>query len=138
MKKIQVVMACLLSLAAQQVSAFQVTFQVNMQDVVGYTTPEVNGVFNGWCGNCNPMTDTNGDGIWMTTISLPAGQYEYKFSHDNWTGQEWLTPGSACTLTSFGYTNRVIQVSNDLVLPVVCWSQCLNCQPPVSYNWQLA
>ena len=118
--------------------AYQVTFQVNMQNVMGYTTPELNGTFNGWCGNCNAMTDANGDGVWQVTISLPAGQHEYKFSHDNWLGQEWLTPGSSCTLTSFGFTNRVIQVNSDVILPIVCWSQCSNCQPPVTYNWQLA
>ena len=34
-----------------------------------FTTPEVNGTFNAWCGNCNAMTD-QGNGIWATTIDL--------------------------------------------------------------------
>ena len=46
--------------------------------------PEVNGTFNGWCGNCNSMTDANGDGVWETTILLAEGPYEYKFSYSNW------------------------------------------------------
>jgi hypothetical protein len=30
---------------------YAVTFQVNMSEVVDpFTTPEVNGTFNGWCG----------------------------------------------------------------------------------------
>ncbi|MBK7442888.1 MAG: hypothetical protein IPI65_15550 [Bacteroidetes bacterium] len=34
----------------------------------GFTTPEVNGSFNGWCGGCNPLSDPDGDGIWSTTL----------------------------------------------------------------------
>ncbi|MFM7728875.1 MAG: hypothetical protein ACKO7B_19405, partial [Flavobacteriales bacterium] len=108
-----------------------VTFKVDMQNVTGFTTPEVNGSFNGWCGNCNPMTDANSDGIWETTIQLNQDTFEYKFSYDAWTGQENLTPGSSCTVTNFGYTNRTIIVGNtDQVLPVVCWESCTNCAPP--------
>ena len=43
--------------------------------------------WNAWCGNCNPMTDADGDGIWEATILLLSGSYEYKFSADNWTIQ---------------------------------------------------
>jgi 1,4-alpha-glucan branching enzyme len=108
-----------------------VTFKVDMQNVTGFTTPEVNGSFNGFCGNCNPMTDANGDGIWETTIQLNQDTFEYKFSYDAWTGQENLTPGSSCTSTIGGYTNRTIIVGNaDQVLPVVCWGLCTNCAPP--------
>jgi hypothetical protein len=91
--------------------------------------PEVNGTFNGWCGNCNPMTDANGDGIWETTVLLAEGPYEYKFSYSNWSGQEALTPGSSCTVTSFGYTNRTLAVagSQAMVLPIVCWNSCSAC-----------
>jgi len=64
-----------------------ITFQVDMNGVSGFTTPEVNGTFNGWCGNCAAMTDANGDNIWEIVIALAPGFYEYKFSHDNWGGQ---------------------------------------------------
>ena len=58
---------CAIALAAQTTN---VTFQVNMNDYTGsFTTPEVNGTFNSWCGNCNVMTDADGDGIW--TVTLP-------------------------------------------------------------------
>ena len=107
--------------------AFNVTFRVDMNGVSGFTTPEVNGTFNGWCGNCNPMTDANADGIWEATLNLPAGSYEYKFSYDYWAGQENLTPGSACTITNFGLTNRVIDVSAATTLPALCWESCGAC-----------
>ena len=48
-----------------------VTFKLDMTQQTGFTTPEVNGTFNGWCGaTCNPMTDANSDGIWEATIAL--------------------------------------------------------------------
>jgi 1,4-alpha-glucan branching enzyme len=108
-----------------------VTFKVDMQNVTGFTTAYVNGSFNGWCGDCNPLTDANSDGIWETTIQLNQDTFEYKFTYDGWTGQENLTPGSSCTSTIGGYTNRSIIVGNaDQVLPVVCWDLCTNCAPP--------
>ena len=50
-----------------------VTFQVDMSTVDSstFTTPEVNGDFNGWCGSCASMTDANGDNIW----DIAAGVY---------------------------------------------------------------
>jgi len=107
--------------------AFSVTFQVDMSQQSGFTTPEVNGTFNTWCGNCFQMTDANGDNIWEATTDLPAGTHEFKFSADNWGIQETLLPGSACTVTSSGFTNRTISVTGDVVLPVVCWGSCLDC-----------
>ena len=102
----------------------QVTFQVNMTSVSGFSTPYVSGTFNNWCGNCNAMSDLDGDGVWSVTIPLSSGVYEYKFSFDNWAGSENLLPGSSCTITSFGFTNRLINVSQSQVLPVVCWGSC--------------
>ena len=113
---------------------YPVTFQVDMSNQTGFTTPEVNGTFNGWCGNCNPMTDANADGIWETTLNLPAGTYEYKFANDNWTGQENLTSGSSCTVTNGGFTNRALTVGTAAqTLPVVCWGSCTACSAP-TYN----
>jgi len=107
---------------------FNVTFRVDMNDYTGSaTTPEVNGLFNGWCGNCAAMTDANNDGIWEIVISLPAGPTEYKFSADNWGDQESLLPGSPCTVTNSGFTNRSLNVTGDVVLPAVCWGSCGPC-----------
>jgi hypothetical protein len=107
--------------------AFNVTFRVDMSQQSGFTIPEVNGSFNGWCGNCFPMTDDDGDNIWEATTDLAAGTYEYKFSADGWGIQETLLPGSACTVTNFGFTNRTLSVTADAVLPVVCWGSCTDC-----------
>jgi hypothetical protein len=125
MKKILFAILSIFSLSAT--AQVDVTFQVDMNDVTGFTTPEVNGIFNAWCGNCAPMTDANGDGVWDLTISLAPGTYEYKYSFDNWTGQETLVPGSSCTMTTGIYTNRVLNVSVTDTLPVVCWGSCEAC-----------
>ncbi len=115
---------------------FNVTFKVDMSNVTGFTTANVNGTFNNWCGPCAAMTDANSDNIWEITIDLPAGSYEYKFTADGWNQQENLTPGSACTVTNFGYTNRTITVTGDTVLPTVCWGACSSCTSvyPVTFK----
>ena len=97
-------------------SAFNVTFRVDMSQQTDFTTPEVNGSFNNWCGNCFQMTDADGDNIWEATTDLVAGTYEYKFSADNWGSQETLLQGSACTVTNFGFTNRTLAVTAGLAL----------------------
>ena len=113
---------------AGQSAISNVTFQVDMNDVTdNFTTPEVNGTFNTWCGSCAPMTDENGDGVWELVIALEPGLYEYKFSYDAWAGQETLVPGSSCTMTTGPFTNRVLEVSGDQVLDVVCWASCAAC-----------
>ncbi len=66
-----------LLLVAIQSQAFNITFKVNMQNETGFTNPAVAGNFNGWCGDCNYMSDVNGDNIWETTIDIPAGGLEY-------------------------------------------------------------
>lgn len=119
----------------EEVTSVNVTFSVNMNDYEGSAaTPELNGTFNGWCGNCNAMTDDNDDGIWQVTVELPVGeQIEYKFSADNWADQESLTEGSSCTMTSNGNTNRVLTVGeNDMTVGTVCWNSCENCAAVVT------
>ncbi|MFN3938971.1 MAG: T9SS type A sorting domain-containing protein [Chitinophagales bacterium] len=113
------------SLIAQ---TFPITFIVDMNDVTeAYTTPEVNGTFNGWCGGCAPMSDADGDNIWELVIDLAPGFYEYKFAADTWSIQESLTPGDPCTMTTDIFTNRIITVTSAAVLDTVCWGSCTSC-----------
>ena len=99
-----------------------------------FTTPELNGTFNNWCGNCSAMSDSNGDDIWDVTVALtPGDTIEYKFSHDSWTGQETNDPTASCTNGNAVYTNRVLIVpSAATTLPVVCWGSCDTCGTPSS------
>jgi len=133
MKKLLFLLFSAFSLSA--ISQVDITFQVDMTGAPAFTTPEVNGTFNEWCGSCAPMTDANGDNIWELTISLAPGPYEYKFSADNWAEQEILVAGSSCTMTTGQFTNRVLNVSTSETLPVVCWGSCAACGQSVGpYN----
>ena len=108
-----------------------VTFQVDMNNVTAsFTNVYVSGTVNNWSGNANQLTDADGDGVYEGTLSLMPGSYEYKFTYDNWTGQESLdaTLDSACTLTTGAFTNRYATFGNaDTTLPVVCWEECSAC-----------
>lgn len=107
---------------------YNVTFRVDMNNYTGsFTTPEVNGEFNGWCGNCAPLADPDMDGIWELTIPVSNDSIEYKFSYDNWAGQEALQPGMPCTKTTGNFTNRFMHVTKDTILPAVCWESCVDC-----------
>ena len=111
-----------------------------MSNVSGnFNTPEVNGNWNNFCGNCDQLTDLNGDGIWEKTVSLFTGTYEYIFSADSFAIQESIDPNSLCSNGSFILPRRYINVGAfDMILPVVCWSSCEACndfpQPPAGIN----
>ena len=107
---------------------FNVTFKLDMNNFPFlFNNPEVNGTFNNWCGNCWQMSDFNGDNIWEFNISLPSGNYEYKYSVDNWAYSENLLNVGSCVFSSWGYTNRVLNLNSDTVLSLVCWESCTSC-----------
>jgi hypothetical protein len=111
-------------------SSRTVTFRVDMSDYDGdFTTPEVNGTFNNWCGNCWAMTAV-GDDVWEIEGELEDGTYEFKFSHDNWVGQENLSADLSCVIVTGDnneFVNRLLVISQDTVLPTVCWESCVSC-----------
>ncbi len=105
-----------------------VTFQVDMNDYAGsFTTVYVSGDFNGWSGNANAMSDPNSDGVWEVSLPLTNDSIEFKYTLDNWAGQENLTAGTSCTKTSFGFTNRFLVITSNVTLPVNCYESCGAC-----------
>ena len=121
-----------------------VNFSIDMNYVPAFDDPNytqqvfVYGDFNGWCSTCDPLTDVNNDGIWETTILLAAGSYEYKFSHDAWTGQEALLQGSPCTVSAFNFTNRSLTVGNaPMNLNPVCYGLCTACNGSSSVTFKV-
>lgn len=112
-----------------------VTFSVDMSGYgTSFTTVYLSGELNGWSGTANPMTDMGG-GIWQTTVSLPDGEYQYKFSHDDWAGQDNMTAGEACTVTDGGFVNRILEVAgSDIVLDTAPFSACYDDGNPGPHN----
>ena len=73
------------------------------------------------------MSDDDGDGIYAVTVELGAGLIEYKFTVDGWNAQEEFAGGESCTLTTGPFTNRVYEVTGDVMLDAVCWNSCDAC-----------
>ena len=115
---------------AQAQTTYPVVFRVDMSDYNGATPINgvfLNGTFNAWCGSCAPMTDANNDSVWELTVPLAADTFEYKFTINGWSAQETLIPGSSCTFTAFGFTNRQSIVGGPLSLPAPCYGSCDSC-----------
>jgi len=119
-----------------------ITLSVDMNDYSGsFTTPYLSGAFNGWAPDANPMEDTDGDGVWTTTVLMDAGSQDYKFQVDGWADQETLTQDQPCTNTAGGFTNRNITVEGDATIETVCWNACVSCADvvePTTYNITLS
>ena len=119
MKKTLIVLLFLLTAFTKNIiaqSTANVTFQVDMNnlDPTTFTTPEVNGSFNNWCGNCWAMSDADGDNVWdiVGTIDVNT-DYEFKFSADGWGIQETLLQGSPLTFNSLFVNPKFVIVQGE-------------------------
>ncbi len=95
----------------------------------------LNGTFNSWCGNCNPMSDADGDGVWELSKVLEAGKHEFLFTKNTWEEMGGAPLGSSCDFAPCDmYGNYGIAVphgSGDIDTPVYCWGSCDSCAPAV-------
>ena len=113
-----------------------VTFNVDMNNYTGTIANGVylNGSFNGWCGTCNVMDDSDGDGIWSTTLPLADSTIEFKFTVDGWNDAESFDTLATCiqpgpyfydAANCGGYcVNRYAVLLTDTVLPEYEWNSC--------------
>ncbi len=126
----------LFSLAIPPPIYYDVTFQVDMSQYNGtFNEVDINGSFNGWCGNCNPLADANADKVYEVTLNLLSGStFEYIFTVDTWGNQEVFAVGEPCTSTLGVFTNRTLYVDQTMILPVVCWNLCDAC-PTYQKGW---
>jgi len=117
---------CIFNFANAQADG-NITLTVDMnQYAAAFDTVYLAGAFNGWSADANPMTN-NGDGTWTTTVMMPGGNAEYKFQLDKWAAQEEFAGGESCTLTTGDFTNRLLTVSGDATVNVVCFNSCSAC-----------
>jgi len=112
------------------VTSYDVTFQVDMNDVDGFNPSDgvyVQGTFNGWCGYCNPMSDDDADYIYTLTISLPASSYEYIYTTDGWNGLQGFAPlNSSCDFVPGDeFANYGFNLSGgNLILDIIPFGGC--------------
>jgi hypothetical protein len=116
MKKVYF-MALALFFGIASMAQVSVTFQVDMNN----ETVSPNGVhvagnwqddagFPGeWDPSTSEMTDDDEDGIYTLTVSVPAGEYEYKFINDNAWGADEAVP--LPNQRGAGNSNRVFSVT---------------------------
>lgn len=108
-----------------------VTFSVDMGNANLRPTDGVflNGSFNNWCGNCNPM-QKNGD-VWSLTLNLPPGKYEYLYTVNVWERIGEAPINSSCDyqpcddFPNYGF--YLPKGSNAQMLPTYCWATCDDC-----------
>ena len=109
-----------------------VHFKLDMNQFSGnFTKAYVSGSFNSWSGDGNELLDADGDKIYETTLKLPVGLYEYKFTLDNWAQQEQFAPTTTCTNTTIDganvFTNRKLVLSGNSTVGPVCFNSCYAC-----------
>jgi hypothetical protein len=114
---------------APEITNPNVTFSVDMSQYTGTigTGVFLNGSFNNWCGECTPMTNV-GNNIWETTVSLPAGGIQYKFTVDGWSAFEEFPEVLPCIdNVADEFNNRYYEVTSDFSIPTVCFNSCEAC-----------
>lgn len=119
-----------------------VTFAVDMSEYEpGFGTVYISGDFNGWAGDANPLSDEDEDGVWTTTLPLPTGPIEYKFTLDNWSVQEEFNGSESCTKLTVNddgrFANRSLVVSANSDPGTVCFNSCYACGASVKITFNL-
>jgi len=91
-------------ISKQKIKRKKITFYFKSDDA---SEVYVVGEFNNWKNSAHPMK-YNGEGIWLKSLMLPEGKYEYKFLVNN----QWvLDPRNERTCSNcFGTRNNIVNV----------------------------
>jgi hypothetical protein len=113
---------------------YAVNFSLDMSCAgVSFTTPYIAGPFNGWCADCHPLSDGDGDGVWTASYVFAPGALEYKYQLDAWSDQEDLIDdmvdgGSCAPVTDYStFANRQVTIVDAPLDPVDTYGQCTAC-----------
>ncbi|HCP40351.1 MAG TPA: hypothetical protein DIT65_01035, partial [Cryomorphaceae bacterium] len=111
--------ASFLGVSALAQTTYSVTFQVDM----GSATINSNGVhvagsFQSWSPSTTSLTQVGTSSIYSTTVTVNAGQLEYKFLNGNAWGDDESVPAPIQVGTN-GNSNRWAVISQDTTLPAV-------------------
>lgn len=127
---------------SNEASFYDVTFRVDMNEYAGsFNNVFVSGTFNEWSGTANMMDDSDGDGIYEATVNMEQGVIEYKFTLDDFAGEEMFSGLDDCTVTTIDgmnvFTNRTKVVIAEEVLPAVCFNSCYECGASIDITWNV-
>jgi hypothetical protein len=88
----------------------EVQFSLKLNDTKTHTVA-IAGDFNSWNPGDNLLEDSNGDGIWIGTLKLKPGRYEYMFVLD---GKKWVPDPNALRYVKdgFGNKNAILEINN--------------------------
>jgi len=88
----------------------EVQFSLRISDGKAHTVA-IAGDFNGWSSQANLLEDPDGDGIWIGTLKLEPGRYEYMFVLD---GEKWFPDPNALRYVKdgFGNKNAILEINN--------------------------
>ncbi|MFN5620635.1 MAG: T9SS type A sorting domain-containing protein [Flavobacteriales bacterium] len=118
-----------------------VTFLVNMQGLtVNANGVHIAGTFQSpqWQPGATAMSDTNGDGIYEYTTTVPTGvPIQFKFINgNNWgAGLDETVPADCGTDNTVGGYNRFFTPTTPaFTYGPVCFADCENCPPPPTAN----
>ncbi|HCP41386.1 MAG TPA: hypothetical protein DIT65_06285 [Cryomorphaceae bacterium] len=108
------------------VTAFAQNHSVTFQVDLGSTAANSNGVhvagsFQSWSPSTTSMSQVGSTSVYSVTVSVPAGQLEYKFINGNAWGDDESVPAPIQVGTN-GNSNRWAVISSDTTLPAVLFA----------------
>ncbi len=101
----------------------------NFQEAAGFP--------NNWDPSSTAMQDINGDGSYEVKLSVPPGNYFFKFVNGNTNAQAETPPTDCAVNDGAGNWNRTVSVSAGTTTPpVYCFNTCDLCDPSISTNYE--
>ena len=94
-----------------------------------FTNVYLTGPSFSWCADCVPLTLDSGTTYCTGTLSLPAGNLEYKYQTDQWNDQESLIGDGACAPVTdgFSYANRQVAIDGTTTNFNDTYGSCSGC-----------
>jgi hypothetical protein len=108
--------------------AVRLSVDMSKQTAVSANGVHVAGEFQGWKPGATRMSQVGTTKVYTVLVGMKAGAQPYKFINDNdWAAgkDEKIAAGAWCVKA--GSTDRLLNVTKDVVMPEVCFGDCNTC-----------